>query len=92
MGPSGYNRICAEVEGGTDGDVITRVDLADAAGPNAAGHLAQLAAAITAAAAASHATECMFVYREGEGDAARWTSAPELPAWPASSGLSRLGD
>jgi hypothetical protein len=86
--------ICAEIEGGTEGDSTTRIQLADAAPTEAAEQIGQLAAAITAAAAVSeaHPTECMFVYREG--GAARWTSGPELPAWPKGdrSRVSRLGD
>ena len=76
--------VYAEVEGGTHGDVNTRVKLAECGKSPAAALMAGLAVELSSATAAEG---CLFVF--AERDAAgqvRWTSASRLPAvWPQSS-------
>ena len=56
--------VCAEIEGGTGGDTLTRVKLADSGTSPAGELLAGLASALGSAAAAGPAadTGCVFVF------------------------------
>jgi hypothetical protein len=76
----GSLRICAEVEGGTEGDSITRVDLADTDAGQAAAVIEDLAAILATAAGAGDG--CLFVFPERDvRGAIRWLASPKLPAW-----------
>jgi hypothetical protein len=64
--------VCAEIDGGTGGERFTRVKLAD------------LAAALGSAAAATPDEGCVFVFAEQDpAGVTRWATAGQLPAaWP----------
>jgi len=74
-----HQAVCAEIEGGTGSERLTRVKLADC-GTSPAGHLlADLAAALGLAAAATPDEGCVFVFVRG-GRTAR--HRPAVP-WPS---------
>ena len=81
--------VCAEIEGGTGGDALTRVKLADCGRSPAGELLAGLAAVLGAAATAGPAdgAGCVFVFAEHDpAGFARWAAASQLPAaWPQST-------
>lgn len=75
--------VYAEVEGGTHGDVTTRVKLTECGRSPAAELLAGLAAELGSAAAAD-GSQFVFAERDPAGQV-RWMSASRLPAaWPQS--------
>jgi hypothetical protein len=78
--------VCAEIEGGTGGDALTLVKLADCRRSPAGELLADLAAVLGAAAPADGAG-CVFVFAEHDpAGFARWAAASQLPAaWPQST-------
>jgi len=79
--------VCAEIEGGTGGESLTRVKLADCGKSPAGDLLAGLAAALGSAPAASLDGGCVFVFAEhDQGGFTRWATAGQLPAaWPQST-------
>ena len=83
-----HTAIYAEIGGGTAGDAVVRVKLADCGKSPAGDLLASLARALGSVADAGPAADqgCVFVF--GERDAAgllRWVAASQLPAaWPQS--------
>ena len=81
--------VCAEIEGGTGGDALTRVKLADCGKSPAGELLAGLASALGSAAAAGPAADagCVFVFAEHDpAGFSRWAIASQLPAaWPQST-------
>ena len=85
--------VCAEIEGGTGGDALTRVKLADCGRSPAGELLAGLASALGSAAAAGPAAGagCVFVFAEHDpAGFSRWVAASQLPAaWPQSTGPGR---
>jgi hypothetical protein len=69
--------VCAEIEGGTGGESLTRVKLADCGRSPAGQLLAGLAAALGSAAAASAGGGCVFVFAEhDQAGFTRWATAP----------------
>jgi hypothetical protein len=84
-----HRAIYAEIDGGTQGDTISRVKLADC-GKSAGGEmLAGLARALGSACTAESATEggCVFVFAEQDATGRlQWMTASQLPAaWPQSN-------
>ena len=81
--------VCAEIEGGTGGDALTRVKLADCGKSPAGELLASLASALGSAAAAGPPADagCVFVFAEHDpAGFSRWAIASQLPAaWPQST-------
>ena len=81
--------VCAEIEGGTGGDALMLVKLADCGRSPAGELLADLAAVLGAAATAGPAdgAGCVFVFAEHDpAGFARWAAASQLPAaWPQST-------
>jgi hypothetical protein len=81
--------VCAEIEGGTGGDALTRVKLADCGRSPAGELLAGLASALGSAAAADPAAGagCVFVFAKHDpAGFSRWVAASQLPAaWPQST-------
>ena len=84
-----HTAVCAETEGGTGGDALTRVKLADCGRSPAGELLAGLASALGSAAAAGppDGAGCMFVFAEHDpAGFSRWVAASQLPAaWPQST-------
>ena len=84
-----HTAVCAETEGGTGGDALTRVKLADCGRSPAGELLAGLASALGSAAAAGppDGAGCMFVFAEHDpAGFVRWVAASQLPAaWPQST-------
>jgi hypothetical protein len=88
----GSLHICAEVEGGTEGDSITRVDLADVDAGQAAAVIEDVAGILATAAGADDG--CQFVFAERDvRRAIRWLASRKLPAWqePEPSLAERTG-
>ena len=84
-----HRAIYAEIDGGTEGDTISRVKLADC-GKSAAGELlAGLARALGAAREAEPAPHdgCVFVFAEQDAAGrSQWITVGQLPAvWPQST-------
>jgi hypothetical protein len=79
--------VCAEVEGGTGGETLTRVQLADCGKTPAAELLTGLVSALGSAATADSGEGCMFVFAERDRTGLmRWTITSQLPvAWPQST-------
>ncbi len=80
--------VCADIAGGTEGDTLTRVKLADCGKSPVAEVLAGLASALsTAADGATSDAGAVFVFAEQDADGfSRWVAASQLPAaWPQSS-------
>jgi hypothetical protein len=81
--------VCAEIDGGTRGDALTRVKLADCGRSPAGELLAGLAAVLGSVAAACPAdgAGCVFVFAEHDpAGFSRWVAASQLPAaWPQST-------
>jgi hypothetical protein len=80
--------ICAEIAGGTEGDTLTRVKLADCGKSPAAELLADLASTLCfAARGAAEERGPVFVFVERDADGfSRWVEASRLPAaWPQSN-------
>jgi hypothetical protein len=81
--------VCAEIEGGTDDDALTRMKLADCGRSPAGELLAGLASALGSASAADPAAGagCMFIFAEHDpAGFSRWVTASQLPAaWPQST-------
>jgi len=84
--------VCAEIEGGSEGETLTRVKLADCGKSPAAQLLAGLAAALGSAAAAGPGECCVFVFAEqDQAGFTRWVIAGQLPAaWPQSTPPGRM--
>jgi hypothetical protein len=59
-----HQAVCAEIEGGTGNEMLTRVKLADCGTSPAGQLLADLAAALGSAAAATPDEGCVFVFAE----------------------------
>ncbi len=83
-----HTAVCAEIEGGTGGESLTRVKLADCGKTPAAELLAGLAAALGSTAAVGPNEGCLFVFAEqDQAGSTRWATARQLPAaWPQSTG------
>jgi len=81
-----HRSVCAEVEGGTGGESMTRVKLADCGRTPAAELLAGLAVALGSAVADSE-EGCVFVLAgQDQAGSTRWFTARQLPAaWPQST-------
>jgi hypothetical protein len=79
--------VCAEIGGGSGGETLTRVKLADCGKSPAAELLAGLAAALGSATAAGPDEGCSFVFAEQDQvGITRWATAGQLPAaWPQST-------
>ena len=81
--------VCAEIDGGTEGDAISRVKLADCGKSLAGELLAGLARALGSAGDADSASHdgCVFIFAEQDVTGrSRWTTASQLPAaWPQST-------
>ena len=79
-----HNTICAEIDGGTEGDTLTRVKLAECGKSPAAELLAGLA---TAVGSVADDAGCVFIFAEQDANGfSRWVIASQLPpAWPQSS-------
>ena len=79
--------VCAEIEGGTGGETLTRVKLADCGKSPAGQLLADLASVLGSAPAADSDGGCVFVFAEqDQAGSTRWGTASQLPAaWPQSS-------
>jgi hypothetical protein len=79
--------VWAEIEGGTGGETLTRVKLADRGTSPTAELLAGLASALGAAAAAGSDEGCVFVFTEqDQAGCTWWATAIQLPAaWPQST-------
>jgi hypothetical protein len=80
--------VYAEIDGGTEGDTLTRVQLADCGKSPVAGVLAGLASTLsTAASGAASDAGPVFVFAEQDADGfSRWVAASQLPgAWPQST-------
>jgi hypothetical protein len=78
----------AEIDGGPDGDTLTRVKLADCGKSPVAGVLAGIASALgTAASDAATYAGPVFVFAEQDSDGfSHWVAARELAAvWPQST-------
>ena len=86
---SSQKAVCAEIAGGTGGDALTRVKLADCGKSPAGELLAGLASALGSAAAAGPPADagCVFVFAEHDAAGfSRWAIASQLPAaWPQST-------
>ena len=84
-----HQAICAEIAGGTHGDTISRVKLADCGKSPAGELLAGLARAFGSACDAEPASRdgCVFVFAEQDAAGySRWITASQLPAaWPQST-------
>jgi hypothetical protein len=83
-----HKAIYAEIDGGTEGDTITRVKLADCGSTPAGVLLTGLAQAVGSARAIVAAQDsCVFIYAEHDtAGYTRWTSASKLPeVWPQST-------
>jgi hypothetical protein len=80
--------VCAEINGGKEGDTLTRVKLADCGKSPPAEVLAGLASTLSTAARVGAAdTGPVFVFAEQDAVGfSRWVAASQLPAvWPLSS-------
>jgi hypothetical protein len=84
-----HRAVCAEIDGGTGGDTVTRVKLADCGSSPAGELLAGLARAFGSARDTEPASDvgCMFVFAEQDAAGrSRWITASQLPAaWPQST-------
>jgi hypothetical protein len=81
--------ICAEIDGGTEGDTISRVKLADCGKSPTGELLVGLARALGSAAEADSASYdgCVFVFAEQDAAGrSQWVTATQLPgAWLQSA-------
>jgi hypothetical protein len=79
-----HKAVCAEIEGGTGGETLTRVKLADCGKSPAGELLAGLASVLGSAPAAGSDGGCVFVFAEqDQAGFTRWATASQLPAaWP----------
>jgi hypothetical protein len=86
-----HGAIYAEIDGGTEGDTISRVKLADCGKSPGAELLAGLARALGSARDAESAFDGERLFVFAERDAAgrlQWIAASQLPAaWPQSTSL-----
>ncbi len=82
-----HRTVCAEVEGGTGGETLTRVKLADCGKTPAGELLAGLTSTLGSAAAADPDDGCVFVFAEqDQAGFTRWATDSRLPAaWPQST-------
>jgi hypothetical protein len=84
-----HGAVCAEIDGGTGSDTITRVKLTDCGNSPAGELLAGLARALGSARDTEPASDdgCMFVFAEQDAAGrSRWITANQLPAaWPQST-------
>jgi hypothetical protein len=84
-----HRAIYAEIDGGTEGDTISRVKLADCGKSPGGELLADLARALGSARDAEPASDggCVFVFAEQDAAGrSQWITASQLPAaWPQST-------
>jgi len=84
-----HRAIYAEIDGGTAGDTISRVKLADCGKSPGGGLLAGLARALGSACDAEPTSDggCVFVFAEQDAaGCSQWITASQLPAaWPQSA-------
>ena len=74
-----HQAVCAEIEGGAGSERLTRVKLADCGTPPAGQLLADLAAALGSAAAATH-ERCLFVFAQQDpAGVTRWATQGRFP-------------